>query len=180
MCFISRATVSGDGSWYSGHLVFINMRKLRSFTITNGHLLSATHLMISILHLSLISEEFLLFLTKVCNHSTLFQCRYADNVNKKPFLYWCAQRHPLCSHFSSNPTWPIQCMLHLSPWYCLQCWLLFHPSTSLHANANHLSTLHCQYPGSTAHHDHAFPCSGRLHIQRHGPNSVATTWLGVS
>src|SRR5258708_1655610 len=115
MCFISQVTVGGNGSQYSGHLVFINMQKLQSFTIANGCLLFATHLTISILHLLLVSEEFLLFLTKVCNHSTLFQCRYADNVNKKPFLYQCTQRHPLCSHFSSNLTWPKWCMVHLSP-----------------------------------------------------------------
>ncbi len=176
MCFTSQAIVCDNGSWYSGCLVFINMRKLWSFTIANGCLLSTTHLMISILDLSLVSEEFLLFLTKVCNHSTWFQCRNADNVNKKPFLYRCAQRHLWCSHFSSNLTWPKWCMLHPSPWYCLWHWLLLHPSTSLHANANHLLTLHHQYPGSTAHHDHAFPCSGRLCIQRHGPDSWICIW----
>ena len=60
-CFMSQATVTGNGRRYSGCPVFIRSLKPRSFTIVKGHLLSAIQWMISILvrmyHSFLISSK---------------------------------------------------------------------------------------------------------------------------
>jgi hypothetical protein len=47
--FTSRETVSGEGTWYPGHPVFMRDRNAWSFMTWKGHLLSETQRMISTL-----------------------------------------------------------------------------------------------------------------------------------
>ena len=145
-CLMSQAMVAGDGRWYSGHPVFIRSLKPWSFTIAKGRLLSVIQRTISILvqmyHSFLISS-------KLNNISCLCVCVLTMRIGGLFLTDELKSLHPL----------------NLS--YCLQRWLLYRPSTFLHAGAGYLSILHRQYPGSNVHHSHASPCSGRPHTQRH-------------